>query len=213
MSESLQRPGVTPAAVSAAAVLGRSLNLESFRLAGGTALAWHLGHRLSEDLDFFSFIPQSIGPILQDALQTISEDGSVRTGERTLHARVSGCSVSFFEVEGRWFDSPHTISEGFGLASVREIAAMKLVAVMTRCAKKDFYDLAAISERGILLPEMIDCGRRMYDGFDAALPHLYRSFGYFDEAESDPDPVSTTGTGWRAVKEKIARLRQDFPRF
>lgn len=212
MSESLRRQGITEAAVAASVVLGRSLKLESFRLAGGTALAWHLGHRLSEDLDFFSFVPGSVDPPLQTALETISDRGSVRAGERTLHARVAGCSVSFFEVDGRWFDPSHSVSEGLELASVREIAAMKLVAVMTRCAKKDFYDLAAITERGISLPEMIDCGRCMYEGFDAALPHLYRSLGYFDEAETDPDPVSTTGATWPVVKQKVERLRRDFPR-
>jgi len=213
VSESLQRPGVTSAAVSAAAVIGRSLNLESFRLAGGTALAWHLGHRLSEDLDFFSFVPGSIDARLHAALEAISERDSVRASDRTLHSRIAGCSVSFFEVEGRWFDPPHPVAEGFELASVHEIAAMKLVAVMTRCAKKDFYDLVAISEHGVSLTEMIDCGRRMYDGFDAALPHLYRALGYFDAAESDPDPVSAKATGWPVVKKKITRLRQDFPRF
>jgi hypothetical protein len=212
VSESLQRPGVTPAAVSAAAVIGRSLNVESFRLAGGTALAWHLGHRLSEDLDFFSFVPGSIDARLHAALEAISERDSVRAGERTLHARVAGCSVSFFEVEGRWFDPSQPVVEGFDLASIHEIAAMKLVAVMTRCAKKDFYDLVAISERGISLSEMIECGHRMYEGFGAALPHLHRSLGYFDEAETDPDPVGTTGATWRDVKARIERLRRDLPR-
>ena len=46
---------MTVAAGDAAAVLGAAVDLARFRLAGGTALAWHLGHRLSEDLDFFTF--------------------------------------------------------------------------------------------------------------------------------------------------------------
>jgi hypothetical protein len=214
VSESLQRPGVTAAAASAAAVLGRSLDLDAFRLAGGTALAWHLSHRLSEDLDFFSFVPGAIDDgrrsSLTAALEPIADGGSIRSGDRTLHARVAGCSVSFFEVQGRWFDPSLPVSEGIALASVHEIAAMKLVAVMTRCAKKDFYDLVAIADRGISLPEMVDCGHRMYTGFAEALPHLRRSLGYFDEAESDPDPVSTTGATWPAIKRRVESLRRDF---
>jgi hypothetical protein len=213
MSEPLQRPGVAAAAACAAVTLGRSVDLQSFRLAGGTALAWHLGHRLSEDLDFFSFIPHAVdGPDLAAALEPIADGGSIRSGDRTLHARVAGCSVSFFEVEGRWFDPPVSVCEGMALASVHEIAAMKLVAVMTRCAKKDFYDLVAIAEHGLSLPEMVDCGRRMYTGFAEALPHLRRSLGYFDEAESDPDPVSTTGATWPAVKRAVESLCRSFPR-
>lgn len=35
-------------------LLGRQDILKNFYLAGGTAAALHLGHRLSEDFDFFS---------------------------------------------------------------------------------------------------------------------------------------------------------------
>jgi hypothetical protein len=86
---------------------------------------------------------------------------------------------------------------------------MKLVAVMTRCAKKDFYDLVAIADYGISLPQMIDYGHRMYAGFGDALPHLRRALGYFDEAESDPDPVSTTRATWPAVKRRVESLRRE----
>jgi hypothetical protein len=89
---------------------------------------------------------------------------------------------------------------------LREIAAMKLVAVMTRCAKKDFYDLVAIAEHGIPIPQMVNAARRMYDGFDAALPHLRRALAYFEEAEADPDPLSTTGITWGEVKIRTRRM-------
>ena len=208
MTDTPRRPGVTDAAADAAALLGASIQLEPFRLAGGTALAWHLGHRLSEDLDFFSF-PGGLEDVAA-SLEPLAVVGSVRSGENTLHTRVGQCSVSFFEVEGRWLDDPMLVAEGFGVATVAEIAAMKLVAVMTRCAKKDFYDLVAIDDGGIALPHMINAARRMYDGFDAALPHLRRALAYFDEAESDPDPLSTTGLRWNEVKRRIRRMSAGF---
>ena len=127
-----------------------------------------------------------------------------------MHARVRGCSVSFFDVAGRWLDDPVQVAEGFSLATVAEIAAMKLVAVMTRCAKKDFFDLVAIGESGITLQQMVNAARRMYDGFDAALPHLRRALVYFDEAETDPDPLSTSGLAWDDVKRRIQRMSAGF---
>lgn len=189
-------------------VLGSAVPLSAFRLAGGTALAWHLGHRISEDLDFFTFEPDAVSPAgpVATALETVADAGSLRAAERTMHASVRGCRVSFFAVDGSWFDPAHQVSEGFGLASVREIAAMKLVAVMTRCAKKDFYDLVAISESGISLAEMVSCAERMYHGFAEALPHLRRALVYFEEAEDDPDPESLAPQTWPEVKRTMLSL-------
>lgn len=211
MTGSLRRPAVAPIAADAAAVLGPAVPLFGFRLAGGTALAWHLGHRVSEDLDFFTFEPDALSASepLAPAIEKIADAGSLRVAERTMHASVRGCRVSFFAVEGTWFDPPHRVSEGFDLASVREIAAMKLVAVMTRCAKKDFHDLVAIAHGGVSLAEMVSCGRRMYAGFDEALPHLRRALLYFDEAEDDPDPESLIPRTWSEVKREMVRLARE----
>jgi predicted nucleotidyltransferase component of viral defense system len=194
--------------------LASRIDLQPFRLAGGTALAWHLGRRLSEDLDFFSFaagvLDDPHARALAEALQPYASS-SIRSGERTMHVSVAGCRVSFFEVEGQWFDPPVRVNEGIALASVREVAAMKLVAVMTRCAKKDFYDLVAIEDHGMPLSQMVESAQRMYVGFDAALPHLRRSLRYFAEAETDPDPMSTVGMRWPEVKRRVELLSRTLP--
>ena len=217
MTDSIRRPGVHPSAADAAALLGRSIDLTQFRLAGGTALAWHLGHRVSVDLDFFSFTPGTLDPApaaeLADVLQGIDPAGGpFDLGERTIHGRIGACHVSFFQVEGEWFDPPVRVAERIDLATVPELAAMKLVAVMTRCAKKDFYDLVAIAESGLTLSDMLAGARRMYAGFDQALPHLRRSVVYFDEAEVDPDPFSMTGITWPDVKRRMEALARGFDR-
>ncbi len=217
MTDSIRRPGVHPAAADAAERLGRSIDLERFRLAGGTALAWHLGHRVSEDLDFFSFDAGALATepagSLATALQRVDPANvPFRIGENTIHGTVGECRISLFQVDGTWLAPPVRVREGIGLANVSEVAAMKLVAVMTRCAKKDFYDLVAISEAGMTLAEMVECGRRMYAGFDQALGHLRRSLVYFDEAETDPDPITTTGQTWPAVKRSIEVLARGLDR-
>lgn len=214
MSASIHKPGVDPNAAVVATLLGNSLDLEGFRLAGGTALAWHLGHRISEDLDFFSFTPgvldtQRIEEITK-TLRRLDPNAERQVSERTIHGSINGCRVSFFEVEGAWFDSPLRLQEGIDLATVPELAAMKLVAVMTRCAKKDFYDLTAIARSGLSLGQMVECGRRMYAGFDQALPHLRRALVYFEEAESDPDPVTIAGMTWPTVKREMQAMARDF---
>jgi hypothetical protein len=116
---------------------------------------------------------------------------------------VAGYKVSFFEVSARWITPPIRVREGFDLASVMDVAAMKLVAVMTRCAKKDFFDIVAIEDAGVSAREMYDAGSRMYPGFSDARSHLLRSLMYFDEAETGPDPLGARGISWGAVKQRM----------
>ena len=64
-----------------------------FYLAGGTALALKLGHRKSEDLDFFSsheFDTSRIVEIIKE------KNGEVRTEVRqTVHGEIDGAKISF----------------------------------------------------------------------------------------------------------------------
>ena len=212
MSESLRRPGVAIHAAEAATVLGgASLPLLDFRLAGGTALAWHLGHRISDDLDFFTFSAPDLAAAgaLATSISAVTDEGSLSFAERTLRLRVGGCHVSFFMIRGRWIDPQQLVSEGFALASVREIAAMKMIAVMTRCTKKDFFDLVTIADTGMSFREIVSYGCEMYGDFREGLPHLRRALVYFDEAEVGPDPKMLVPRTWQSVKRDIARLARE----
>jgi hypothetical protein len=208
IAPSISRPGVLPAAAAAAARLGPTVDLDGFRLAGGTALAWHLGHRISEDLDFFTFNPHRLDATGADRLATQlrladSHARVLKVSEQTVHGVIADCKVSFFEVSAQWIAPPVRVREGFDLASVLDVAAMKLIAVMTRCTKKDFFDIVAIEDAGVSAREMYEAGSRMYPGFSDARSHLLRSLSYFDEAETDPDPLGFRGISWSAVKQRM----------
>ena|SRR5688572_22029703 len=58
---SIDREAVSRPAVRAAQALVEAIDLSGSRLAGGTALAWALGHRRSDDLDFFTRVPGGLG--------------------------------------------------------------------------------------------------------------------------------------------------------
>jgi hypothetical protein len=69
-------------------------DLRNFYLAGGTAVALHLGHRISEDLDFFT--PQGFdAPSLRDELYKAGNFILTDIGSRTLHGIFNGVKVSF----------------------------------------------------------------------------------------------------------------------
>lgn len=54
---SIDREAVSRPAAELAGPLAAACDLSAYRRAGGTALAWALGHRRSEDLDFFNRVP------------------------------------------------------------------------------------------------------------------------------------------------------------
>ncbi|RCK79509.1 MAG: hypothetical protein OZSIB_4263 [Candidatus Ozemobacter sibiricus] len=179
---------------------------DRFVLAGGTALAMHFGHRQSIDLDFFTpdaFDPQQVFQFLPtaDAVLVAQEEG-------TLHARVTGCKVSFFRYPYPWLTAPET-RQGLRLAGVPDIAAMKVVAIAQRGTKKDFFDLFRILQDHP--PAQIkDWVLRKFSDRNINCYHLLRSLFYFDDAELDPDPLSLDGTTWPVVKAWFQAREREF---
>jgi hypothetical protein len=211
---SLARSAVYTPAVALAGAIGLAMDLSAYRLAGGTALAWALGHRRSDDLDFFTRAPGHLDAAekarLADALRRVDSTAKINDqGEATLHGLVLDCRVSFFGLPGQWLSPPTMVAEGFGLASLDDIAAMKLVAVNTRCTKKDFFDLHALVKQGYDGQRMITLLRQMYGPSvvdSAAEAHIARCLLDCHSADAEPDPVVLDGTTWTMAAETAAQL-------
>jgi hypothetical protein len=196
--------------------LGGACDLTGYRLAGGTALAWEYGHRRSDDLDFFTRVPGLLSTTEQQRiaadLRALDPNASIDISQpRTIHAVVRGCRVSVFGLGGRWLSPAVQVAEGFGIATVEEIAAMKLIAVSTRSAKKDFFDLHALYYRGF-------SGDRMFAALGGLHPgeidrevgeHVVRALTDFSDAELDPDPIILDGTTWDDARRAAECLAAD----
>lgn len=212
----IDRPSVSRAAVRLAGPLGSRCDLTSYRLAGGTALAWDLGHRRSDDLDFFTRVPGLLSETEQrriaDDLRAIDPDAQIDVSQpHTIHSVVLGCRLSVFGVGGEWLYDAVPVAEGFGVATVEEIAAMKLIAVSTRSAKKDFFDLHALHRRGYSVERMFSALSRMHPAeVDAEVgDHVVRALTDFADAELDPDPVVLDGSTWSQAKRVAEVLASD----
>lgn len=181
--------------------------LASFRLVGGTALALHLGHRKSVDIDLFScdhFSAEGVGESLAGSFAL----SQVTTRENTLLGHIDGIKVDLIAHRYPWI-SPPVEHDGVRLASLEDIAAMKLNAIANRGSKKDFWDVAALLGR-FSCDELQTIYQRRYPHMD--LWQATRSLLYFDDAEGEPDPISLTGTTWADVKSSItARCREILP--
>lgn len=169
-----------------------------FALAGGTSLALRLGHRLSFDLDFFTNV-DSNSEHWADRLGAGPET-IIGTAEGTLQLVINGIKVEFLRHAYPKLAEFETHGD-VRMWSLEDVGAMKLNAIANRGSKKDFYDLAALLDQ-FPLETMIAHYQAKYR--PRSLLMVIRSLAWFDDAESEPDPISLQGTAWSQVKDCVS---------
>jgi len=176
-------------------------------LAGGSALALHLGHRKSVDLDFFSSEMFEAEELLT-LLQQVGPFQVRRNDPGTLTARVEGIEVSFIRYQYPMLDPPTKPDFGPVVAGLRDIASMKLSAIMGRGSRRDFLDLYAVYQHGHSLEEIYAWFQEKYRGISYDPYHLARSLVYFLDAEEERMPVMLWPCRWDEVKAFFIRESQ-----
>lgn len=176
--------------------------LERFYLAGGTALALHFGHRLSEDLDFFAEKLFNEEIVLQQ-IQAVSGFSLVEKAPHTLHATISETKVTFLGYAYPiLFPLAHFV--GVAVADPRDIACMKISAIASRGTKRDFIDFyVAVKRFG--LRELLEMFGKKYAQTHYNKLHLLKSLTFFEDAEKDPLPHLLQPLSWEEVKQFFAR--------
>lgn len=159
-------------------------------LAGGTAVALHLGHRLSIDLDFFT--PHDLDSLQWfRALQTYFAGdftlSAVKIEKNTLVVTINRTGFSLFVYPYELMET--TVADDSlptPLASLRDLALMKLIAVNQRGVCKDFIDLKFIMEKtGLNLEVLLQDLRRKYAVGEEIFFQIKKGLIYFDDAERD----------------------------
>jgi hypothetical protein len=172
-----------------------------FYLGGGTALAIFLRHRRSIDLDWFTqerlLDPMIFAQSLRDSGIPFSTG---QTAPGTLHGQVKGVRLSFLEFRYPLI-APLVDWEETGalLASLDDLACMKLSAIAQRGSKKDFFDVYALCIQHRPLQQLLDLYQIKFNVTDIG-PVLY-GLVYFDDAEEEPDPLLLQHIQWHDVKQ------------
>ena len=183
--------------------LGRHMTAREFYLAGGTGVALRLGHRQSVDLDWFT------GEWIQDPLRLAAEmrdEGlafqTAQVDRGTLHGAISGVRVSLLEYRYPLLQPWDVWPEcGCAVASLDDLASMKLSAIAQRGSRKDFVDLYALGLRHGSLAQMLELYGRRYSVEDIA--HVLYSLSYFDDADREPMPSMLWEVDWESAKQAI----------
>lgn len=166
-------------------------------LAGGTALALRLGHRISVDLDFFTQL-EFDEQVLASDMQQIKEFKADGTAWRTVWGMVSKTKFSLFYYKYPLIEKTETF-EGINLLNLKDIAAMKICAVGDRGTKRDFIDLFFLSKH-FTLDQILEFYNQKFSDLEDKKYHLIKSLNYFEDAEIDAMPNMLVDISWDKVK-------------
>lgn len=180
--------------------------LSPLRLVGGTSLALQYGHRRSVDLDLFGDLEEDT----EKVTAAISDVGNVIQGicSKSIKTyRIDGVKTDFVNYNRYpWIDDAVT-EEGIRLASPRDIAAMKINAVMGRGSRKDFTDIYMLLQH-FSLDEIMDFYKKKYPEHSEFRALL--SLTYFEDAEIQPMPDMFINVKWDEMKRCITEAVENY---
>lgn len=190
---------VLPDTLELLKVLMQQPLLKDMRLVGGTSLALQYGHRRSVDLDFFGMTTEDVDE-LTDMMRECSKDlvkGSCTKRIKTYF--LNGVKVDVVNYDYKWIDDV-VEGEGLRLASPKDIAAMKVNAVMGRGTKKDFIDVYFLLQH-YSFDELIKFYLQKYT--DGSEYRALLSMSYFADADPQPMPYMYQQVDWETIKNEI----------
>src|SRR3989339_1322378 len=156
-----------------------------FYLAGGTGLALQIGHRDSVDFDFFtnnSFDPNKLIKKLtkifdRNSFKVIQIEKNTLSILLNLEIKISFMTYDYSVV------SPFISTEYLNIASIPDIACMKLSTIMQRSALKDYVDLYEIMKI-YTLEQLLSFAKKKYPMIDSTI--ILKSLSYLEDIVDEP---------------------------
>ncbi|MBF9144331.1 nucleotidyl transferase AbiEii/AbiGii toxin family protein [Hymenobacter properus] len=191
--------------------------LKPFVLVGGTALALHLGHRRSRDLDLFSDGPTPIDGEIKDLLISKYEmraDGALQRmraqepeWDKAAIQGVIGQVKTDVVNYGFPLLRPAVLYPGSNIrmASLEDLGAMKLAGVVMSGERlRDFVDVAALSEK-LTLNQM----RQAYEGrFNTSSSEVPRALAFHGDIDFNMKP-EMQGYRWPAIATRLEQMQRN----
>jgi predicted nucleotidyltransferase component of viral defense system len=162
----LQKNVVSDALMKLLEEMSGEKTFEPFMLAGGTALALQIGHRRSDDLDFFTDKEFNKFEILEYFERHYRNHYRIfHIEDDVIQLSVGDLKIDLIKAMNRMLDE--AVLEGtIRLFGKKDIAAMKMLAICRRKEAKDFIDLGYLL-KDFSLKEMLDFYKEKYGVTDA----------------------------------------------
>lgn len=183
--------------------LGPHMQSRGYYMGGGTALAIYFGHRMS--VDFNWFISTKMGDALLLAQELRNAELAFvteQTAPGTLHGSIAQVRVTFLEYKYPLLKGPVLWDAmNCSLASLEDLACMKLSVIAQRGARKDYCDIYALGTKHIPLKDMLKLYSKKFNIQD--LTSVLYGLAYFDDAENERMPKMLWNVKWVEIKKTI----------
>jgi hypothetical protein len=196
---------------------------EELYVAGSAALALHLGHRPVRDLDLMGGTNRLNGPERRDllgellALDPGTEVETARDGY--LYVRLGGgAAPSSAGVGLRFFYYPYPLIDpvedfaGLAVASLADLGLMKIAAIVSRAARRDFVDLFLLCRERPLEDLLGRAGDKFGHVRDFPLQAL-KGLADRSQIAGEPMPRLALPLDWEEVeawlREEVRRLGRE----
>jgi predicted nucleotidyltransferase component of viral defense system len=183
--------------------------LNDFCLVGGTALSLKLGHRISIDLDLFQTTEieaERLIKLLQQEFKSNFEYENLKINY-AVFCKINKVKVDLVQYSHPLIDTVEVI-DGIRMYSNKDIAAMKINAILGRGVKKDFWDLFELLKL-YPLNDIINFYNQKYPN-QQLLISIPNALTYFEDADDGPDPIGLLGQNWEEIKEFIKFKVREF---
>jgi hypothetical protein len=175
-------------------------------LVGGTALALYMGHRKSFDLDLFS-LQESNAELLDYLKEKYSMD-TPYTGRKSFSGKIGGIKVDCVTHPYPLIDKPFVSEEGIRMVGLKDIAAMKLLAIRDNGQRlKDFVDVACMSTR-LTYRNMLDAFEEKYPKDNVISP--YKALLFHDDIDFNGEIQMLQGNfEWKSIEQRIKDMTRN----
>ena len=178
------------------------ISIDDYYMIGGTALSLQLGLRESYDFDF-CVKGEFNNEVLLEELKSVGNVEVIQNQKGTCDVLLNGVQVSFFYYPNKVlkdFVKPEEMPK-LKIASVLDIAIMKVVAIGGRGAKKDFFDLYNIIKKcNITVDELVN-GLVQKCGNNVNYLNIIMGLSYFEDAEDEILPDTYVPYNWENIKK------------
>ena len=187
------------------------VSIPNFYMIGGTALSIQLGLRLSYDFDFC--VPHEFNnEILLEELKQLGTLEVKQNYKGTCDVILNGVQVSFFYYSSTVINEFVKTEEiqKLRMASILDIAIMKIIAIGGRGAKKDFFDLYNILNKCDITLEQLAVGLIKKCGKNINYMNIIMGLSYFEDAEQEILPKVFVDFDWEKIKMFFVKFQKDF---